>query len=163
MWLNLRKYHFIKKMKCENVLNDASGTEDYLQWLTRLPEWPRLWHRVALGRKLYSKYFFMLQLKTKEMALQYIWYLLFSYFSGGMSGKTGLAAMAAPVISGMMSGHSGSPTGSIPGQPHGQGHGSSSHHRYLFWFNEFFCPIFSKDISLNWYLISFYTLQILVV
>ena len=46
-----------------------------------------------------------------------------------MSGKSGLAAMAAPVISGMMSGNSGNPTGSIPGQPHGQGYGSSSHHR----------------------------------
>ena len=54
-----------------------------------------------------------------------------------MSEKTGLAAMAAPVISGMMSGHSGSPTVSIPSQPHGQGHGSSSHHRLLFLFKEF--------------------------
>ena len=68
-------------------------------------------------------------LETQRNALQYISYLLFSCFSGGMSGKPGFAAMAAPVISGMMSGHSGNPTGSIPGQPHGQGYGSSSHHR----------------------------------
>ena len=45
------------------IFNDSCGCRNGLGYV---------WHRVALGRKLYSKYFFMLQLKTYIMALQYI-------------------------------------------------------------------------------------------